>query len=53
MCSDRQKRILMDIWPAIKDDGILIYSTCTFNPAENEENVKWLSERKGAEDDTD
>ena len=49
MCSDRQKRILMDVWPALKEEGILIYSTCTFNPAENEENVKWITERKGAE----
>jgi 16S rRNA C967 or C1407 C5-methylase (RsmB/RsmF family)/NOL1/NOP2/fmu family ribosome biogenesis protein len=48
-CSVRQKRILMDIWPALKENGILIYSTCTFNPAENEENVKWLSEKHMAE----
>jgi len=41
-CSERQKRILMDIWPSLKEDGILIYSTCTFNPGENEENIKWL-----------
>jgi 16S rRNA C967 or C1407 C5-methylase (RsmB/RsmF family)/NOL1/NOP2/fmu family ribosome biogenesis protein len=41
-CSERQKRILMDIWPALKENGILIYSTCTFNPAENEENINWL-----------
>ncbi|MEI8226284.1 MAG: rRNA methyltransferase [Bacteroidota bacterium] len=41
-CSERQKRILMDIWPALKRNGILIFSTCTFNPGENEENVKWL-----------
>ncbi|MBK7712185.1 MAG: hypothetical protein IPJ37_15390, partial [Bacteroidales bacterium] len=39
--ADRQKRILMDIWPALKENGILIYSTCTFNPGENEENIKW------------
>jgi 16S rRNA C967 or C1407 C5-methylase (RsmB/RsmF family)/NOL1/NOP2/fmu family ribosome biogenesis protein len=49
MCSERQKRILMDIWPSIKDEGILIYSTCTFNPAENEENIKWLIEKDAAE----
>jgi 16S rRNA C967 or C1407 C5-methylase (RsmB/RsmF family)/NOL1/NOP2/fmu family ribosome biogenesis protein len=42
LCSERQKRILMDVWPALREDGILIYSTCTFNPAENEDNVKWL-----------
>jgi 16S rRNA C967 or C1407 C5-methylase (RsmB/RsmF family)/NOL1/NOP2/fmu family ribosome biogenesis protein len=48
-CSERQKRILMDIWPALKENGILIYSTCTFNPGENEENMKWLTERHEAE----
>jgi 16S rRNA C967 or C1407 C5-methylase (RsmB/RsmF family)/NOL1/NOP2/fmu family ribosome biogenesis protein len=41
-CSERQKRILMHIWPSLKENGILIYSTCTFNPGENEENIKWL-----------
>jgi 16S rRNA C967 or C1407 C5-methylase (RsmB/RsmF family)/NOL1/NOP2/fmu family ribosome biogenesis protein len=48
-CSERQKRILMDIWPALKENGILIYSTCTFNPGENEENIKWLTEKHEAE----
>jgi NOL1/NOP2/fmu family ribosome biogenesis protein len=48
-CSERQKRILMDIWPALKENGLLVYSTCTFNPEENEENIKWLIERKKAE----
>jgi 16S rRNA C967 or C1407 C5-methylase (RsmB/RsmF family)/NOL1/NOP2/fmu family ribosome biogenesis protein len=41
-CAERQKRILMDVWPALKENGLLIYSTCTFNPGENEENIKWL-----------
>ena len=49
MCSERQKRILMDVWPALSENGILIYSTCTFNPEENEKNIKWLTERKGVE----
>ncbi|MBG0859113.1 MAG: rRNA methyltransferase [Bacteroidales bacterium] len=44
-CSERQKRILKDVLPALKEDGILIYSTCTFNPDENEKNVKWLADR--------
>ncbi len=48
-CSERQKRILMDVWPALKENGILVYSTCTFNPTENEENIKWLSSKKEAE----
>jgi len=41
-CSERQKRIITDVWPALDENGILIYSTCTFNPGENEENIKWL-----------
>ena len=48
-CAERQKRILMDVWPALKENGILIYSTCTFNPGENEENIKWLIGKNKAE----
>jgi 16S rRNA C967 or C1407 C5-methylase (RsmB/RsmF family)/NOL1/NOP2/fmu family ribosome biogenesis protein len=48
-CSERQKRILPDVWPSLKENGILIYSTCTFNPGENEENVKWLVTKHSAE----
>ena len=44
-CSERQKRILMDVWPTLKENGILIYSTCTFNPGENEKNIKWLTQK--------
>jgi 16S rRNA C967 or C1407 C5-methylase (RsmB/RsmF family)/NOL1/NOP2/fmu family ribosome biogenesis protein len=42
LCASRQRRILADIWPTIKEGGYLVYSTCTFNPAENEDNVQWL-----------
>jgi 16S rRNA C967 or C1407 C5-methylase (RsmB/RsmF family)/NOL1/NOP2/fmu family ribosome biogenesis protein len=49
LCAERQKRIIMDVWPALREDGILIYSTCTFNPGENEENIKWLTEKQEAE----
>jgi NOL1/NOP2/fmu family ribosome biogenesis protein len=48
-CAERQKRILMDIWPALKENGILIYSTCTFNPGENEENIRWLTGKHQSE----
>ncbi len=44
LCAQRQQRILADVWPSLKEGGTLIYSTCTFNPAENEENIQWLSE---------
>lgn len=42
LCSERQKRILADIWPALKPGGYLIYSTCTYNPEENERIFDWL-----------
>lgn len=48
-CAARQKRILADVWPALKEGGILIYSTCTYSMAENEENVRWLCDEHGAE----
>jgi 16S rRNA C967 or C1407 C5-methylase (RsmB/RsmF family)/NOL1/NOP2/fmu family ribosome biogenesis protein len=48
-CSERQRRILMDVWPALKENGILVYSTCTFNPGENEENIRWLIGKKEAD----
>ena len=48
LCRERQKRILMDIWPSLKEDGIMIYSTCTFNPGENEMMIKWLVEKQEA-----
>lgn len=48
-CSERQKRILMDVWPSLRENGFLIYSTCTFNPGENEKNIKWLTGKHEAE----
>lgn len=49
LCAVRQRRILADIWPALKTGGYLIYSTCTFNPEENEENLKWLQTQNNVE----
>lgn len=49
LCASRQKRILADVWPALKENGILIYSTCTYNDFENEDNMKWLSENHDIE----
>ncbi|HLN20072.1 MAG TPA: hypothetical protein VK213_03230 [Bacteroidales bacterium] len=48
-CSERQKRIISDVWPALRENGILIYSTCTFNPDENEKNISWLIDNYEAE----
>lgn len=49
LCAARQKRILGDIWGSVKEGGYLIYSTCTFNEKENEENIQWLCENFDAE----
>lgn len=49
LCASRQRRILADAWDALRPGGVLIYSTCTFNTRENEENVAWLTENYAVE----
>ena len=49
VCWRRQRDILTDIWPTLRPGGLLIYSTCTFNTEEDEENVRWMVEELGAE----
>ena len=41
-CWQLQRSIIADIWDNLKPGGLLIYSTCTFNAHENEENVAWI-----------
>ena len=48
MCASRQRQIIEDIWPALKPGGYLVYSTCTFNRYEDEDNVRWIIDRFGA-----
>lgn len=48
-CRLLQRDIIKNIWDNLKDDGILIYSTCTFNAKENEENVEWITKELGAD----
>lgn len=49
LCSARQQRILEDIWPALAPDGILVYSTCTYNPRENELGLEQFLSDKNAQ----
>ncbi len=42
LCHRRQERILADIYPALKEDGYLIYSTCSYSRQENEAILDWL-----------
>lgn len=44
-CALRQQRILSAIWSVLKPGGCLIYSTCTFNRKENDEQaIRLVSE---------
>ena len=49
LCAARQRRILADFWPSLRPGGFLIYSTCTFNRQEDEDNVDWICRELGAE----
>ena len=49
ICSARQRRILDDVKPALKENGILIYSTCSYSTAENEAIVDYLVQEHGLE----
>ncbi|MEO7531350.1 MAG: RsmB/NOP family class I SAM-dependent RNA methyltransferase, partial [Sediminibacterium sp.] len=42
LCSQRQQRILADVLPALKEDGLLIYSTCSYSAEEDEVIADWL-----------
>lgn len=41
-CAALQRDIVANLWPALAPGGYMIYSTCTFNRAENEDNVAWM-----------
>ena len=42
LCWQRQQRILADCWPALRRNGLLIYSTCSYSREENEDILDWL-----------
>ncbi len=45
-CKRLQQEILDDAWQCLKPGGLLIYSTCTFNTKENEENIRFITETR-------
>ncbi len=49
LCAARQRRILADVWPALREGGWLLYSTCTYEAAENDDNLAWAAETLGGE----
>ena len=48
-CWRLQREIVADAWECLNPGGLLIYSTCTFNIKENEENIRWILENYDAE----
>ncbi len=44
LCTQRQQRILADVWPALKKDGVLIYSTCSYSKEEDEDIMDWITD---------
>lgn len=49
ICWQRQRQIVADIWPTLRDGGLFIYSTCTYNHFEDEDNVRWIADELGAD----
>lgn len=47
-CAALQRDILDSAWEALSPGGYLIYSTCTFSPLENQEQIERLLDEKGA-----
>ncbi len=48
-CATLQKSIIKDAVKVLTEGGYLIYSTCTFNPLENEENTEFIVKELGLE----
>ncbi len=47
-CARLQREIVTDAWACLADGGLFVYSTCTFNTHENEENIRWMMDELGA-----
>lgn len=48
-CAALQRDIITALWTALKPGGFLLYSTCTFNRSENEENIEYIIRELGGE----
>jgi len=47
MCQTRQREIVRSAWKTLKEGGVMVYSTCTYNTMEDEENVEWIVRELG------
>lgn len=48
-CWRLQREIVEEAWQCLRDGGLMIYSTCTYNDKEDERNVCYIAEELGAE----
>ena len=48
-CWRLQREIVSDAWECLNPGGLFIYSTCTYNTKENEENIQWILENFDAQ----
>ena len=48
-CAERQRAIVTSLWEALKPGGFMVYSTCTFNRAENEDMLAFVASELGGE----
>ncbi len=48
-CWRLQRDIVSEAWKSLLPGGLLVYSTCTFNTKENEENIRFFMETLGAQ----
>ncbi|MCQ2345020.1 MAG: rRNA cytosine-C5-methyltransferase [Paludibacteraceae bacterium] len=49
MCVERQREIIVSAWKTLEEGGIMVYSTCTFNHYEDDDNVRWIIDELGGE----
>ena len=48
LCVARQRRILSDLWSSLRRGGLFLYSSCTLNRMEDEEQIDWIRDHLGA-----
>ena len=48
-CAATARDIVSRIWPCLRRGGTLVFSTCTFNPFEDEDMVEWICRELGGE----
>lgn len=48
-CANLQREIVSNAWACLREGGVLVYSTCTFNRYEDEDNMEFIVNELGGE----